>query len=91
MKIDFTKFPCYAGIKKDFRIEKDIAESLGDAIYTNVPGIAASSLAHKIYSSKGEIEFDERELQIIRNCTALFPGVYADSINDYLDAKEVEK
>ena len=37
MKIDFTKFPCYTGIKKDIRVEMDIAESLANAIYTNVP------------------------------------------------------
>lgn len=91
MKIDFTKFPCYTGIKKELRIESDIAESLGDAIYTNIPGIAASSLAHKIYSGKGDAEYDDRELQIIRDCTALFPGVYADSINDYLDEKGKEE
>ena len=47
MKIDFTKFPCYTGIKKDIRVEMDIAESLANAIYTNVPGIAASSLARE--------------------------------------------
>ena len=86
MKIDFTKFPCYTGIKKDIRIE-----SLGNAIYTNVPGIAASSLAHKIYSGKGEVDYDEREIRIIRDCTPLFSGVYADSINDYLDTKEKEE
>lgn len=72
-------------------MERDIAESLGDAIYTNIPGIAASSLAHKIYSGKGEVELDERELRIIRDCTTLFPGVYADSINDYLNIKEKEE
>ena len=91
MKIDFTKFPCYNGIKRDIRIEMDIAESLANAIYINVQGIAASSLAHKIYSNKGEVNYDEREVRIIRDCTPLFSGVYADSINDYLDTKEKEE
>lgn len=91
MKIDFTKFPCYTGIKKDIRVEMNIAESLANAIYTNVSGIAASSLAHKIYSGKGEVECDEKEIRIIRDCTPLFSGVYADSINDYLDTKEKEE
>lgn len=91
MKIDFTKIPCYTGIKKDVRVELDIAESLANAIYTNVSGIAASSLAHKIYSGKGEVECDEKEIRIIRDCTPLFSGVYADSINDYLDTKEKEE
>lgn len=91
MKIDFTKFPCYTGIKKDIRVEMDIAESLANAIYTNVPGIAASSLAHKIYSGKGEVDYDEREIRIIRDCTPLFSGVYADSINDYLDTTQKKR
>lgn len=92
MKVNFKKFPCYMGIKKDVRMERDIAESLADVIYGNVPGVAAKALAlNKIYPAKGEVELDEREVKIIRDCTALLPGVYADSINDWLDELEKEE
>lgn len=90
MKIDFTKFPCYTGIKKECRISQNIAESLADAIYEKVPGIAAGSLAHKIYAAKGETDLNEQEVSIIQNCTGLFPGMYADSINDFITEKQKE-
>lgn len=85
MRINFHKFPCYTGISKKTLIETDIAESLADAIYKNMPGIAASALAHKIYTAAGEADYDDRDIEIIRNATKMFTGIYADSINDYID------
>lgn len=90
MKVNFKKFPCYMGIKKDKKIEVDVSESLAESIYTNVPGIAAHHLAEKIYASDGEVELDEREVEmLLTTCKPLFTGVFFDSLKDYFKKEEV--
>lgn len=86
MKIDFTKFPCYAGIRKSAKVPLDVSESLADAIYINVPGIIAHHLAERIYSSGGEMELNDKEVDILTGSAELFTGVFADSLRDYFAA-----
>lgn len=82
MKVDFTKFPCYVGIRKSAKVLLDVSESLADAIYSNVPGITAHHLAEKIYSSGGETELNEKEVEILIGSAELFTGAFADSLKD---------
>lgn len=82
MKIDFTKFPCYVGIRKTEKVSLDVSESLADAIYSNVPGIIAHRLAERIYSSGGEMELNEKEVKILTGSAELFTGAFADSMRD---------
>lgn len=60
-KIDFQHFRIANGIKNDVIVEMDVREQLANVIYNNVNGIAALTLAQKIYKSEGETEYDERE------------------------------
>ena len=64
-KIDFQHFRIANGIKNDVIVEIDTREQLADVIYNNVNGIAALTLAQKIYKSEGEIEYDEREIKVL--------------------------
>ena len=64
-KIDFQHFRIANGIKQDVIVEIDTREQLADVIYNNVNGIAALTLAQKIYKSDGETEYDEREVKVL--------------------------
>ena len=64
-KIDFQHFRISNGIKNDVIVEIDTREQLADVIYNNVNGIAALTLAQKIYKSEGETEYDEREIKVL--------------------------
>ena len=86
-KIDFRQFPVYQGIAKQERLACDISESLANAIYSTVPGVAAHVLAEKIYKD-GIVDANPGEVAILRKVTELLPGQYADSINDYLKEQE---
>lgn len=64
-KIDFQHFRIANGIKNDVIVEIDTREQLADVIYNNVNGIAALTLAQKIYKSDGETEYDESEVKVL--------------------------
>lgn len=64
-KIDFQHFRIANGIKNDVIVEIDTREQLADVIYNNVNGIAALTLAQKIYKSEGETEYDESEVKVL--------------------------
>ena len=64
-KIDFQHFRIANGIKNDVIVEIDTREQLADVIYNNVSGIAALTLAQKIYKSEGETEYDEMEIKTL--------------------------
>lgn len=91
MKVNFTSFPCYVGIKKDYMIQLDIAEPLADVIYNNVSGISAHVLSEKIYKSKGEVDIDENEVKILMKCTNMFTAAFADSLTAYFDKQPIEE
>ena len=61
-----------------------IAEEYADSIYRNIPGISAHVLAEKIFRSTGETELDDTEVDTILSSIDLFPGVFADSMKDYI-------
>ena len=64
-KIDFQHFRIANGIKNDVIVEMDVREQLANVIYNNVNGIAALTLAQKIYKSDGETEYDESEVKVL--------------------------
>lgn len=64
-RIDFQHFRIANGIKNDVIVEMDVREQLANVIYNNVNGIAALTLAQKIYKSEGETEYDEREIKVL--------------------------
>ena len=71
-------------IRKDMVHEQDISYILSNAIYTNIPGIVAHSVAMRIYESEGEIELSEEEISHLESWAEMFSGIIADSIKDYI-------
>ena len=65
-KINFQKFSMPDGIANKKQVTGDVGESFADSIYNNLAGIAAKVLAEKIYKSEGAVEYDEKEVQIMK-------------------------
>lgn len=84
VRIDFRKFPVYKSIRRDETEEVDISEVLANTIYTTRGGVAAHSLAMRIYE-QGEVELSEKEKEIILQTADVFVGVLADSIKKMLE------
>lgn len=84
VRIDFRKFPVYKSIRRDETEEVDISEVLANTIYTTRGGVAAHSLAVRIYE-QGEVELSEKEKEIILQTSEVFVGVVADSIKRVLE------
>lgn len=83
MKVNFKGFPLYTSIKRDKTEEVDISEAIANTIYMNVGGVIAHSLALRIYE-QGEVELNEKEIEIMKQVADGFVGVVADSIKDKL-------
>lgn len=83
MKVNFKAFPLYTNIKRNKTTEVDISEVIANTIYMNVGGVIAHSLALRIYE-QGEVELNEKEIEIMKQVADGFVGVVADSIKDKL-------
>ena len=83
VRIDFKQFPLYTSIKRDKTEEVDISEIIANTIYMHVGGVIAHSLALRIYE-QGEVELNEKEVELVRKVADGFVGVLADSIKDKL-------
>ena len=64
-KINFGSLSVRTGIGVDTTTRLNIKESFANMLYTQVNGIAALTLAQKIYKSEGETEYDEREIKTL--------------------------
>lgn len=84
MKANFKRFPVYMSIRKDMVQEQDISFILSNAIYTNIPGVMAHSVAMRIYESDGDMELSEEETMQLEQWAGMFSGIIADSIKDYI-------
>lgn len=82
MKVNFRKFPVYTSIRKAEKVNADISEGVANAIYMSVGGIAAKSLAMRIFE-EGEVELNNREVAIVTNAAKGCVGIMADSLLDY--------
>ena len=83
MKIDFKKFKKYTKIDKSDFVEIDVREMFADNIF-NVTGvgIADLKLAEKIFSSDGDTEFSDDEVNRVRHHAASLLPWFLDGLND---------
>lgn len=88
--INFKAFAMPTGISGAETVATDVRESFADVVYNNLNGIRAHELAHKIYKSEGDTEFDEAETEMMVNvanghCTPRF----IDGLNAYVEAAKL--
>lgn len=90
VKINFQEFAMPTGISGTETQAVDVRENFADVIYNNLNGIRAHELAHKIYKTEGEADYDDLEIEMITNvanahCTPRF----IDGLNGYLEAAKL--
>lgn len=85
MKINFERIEVFANLAKTQARVMNIKEGFADAIYTQGQGIACHALAMKIYNSKGEEEYDDREVQLIEMCSELCTPAIMDGIKSIIN------
>jgi hypothetical protein len=64
-KVNFKALQVKTSLKGDKTVTIDGATDFADIIYTQGAGIAAHSLAHKIYDADGEVELSDAEARIV--------------------------
>lgn len=64
-KINFSSLSVRTGIGSDTTTHLNIKESFANMLYTQVSGIAALTLAQKIYKSEGDEDYDDNEYDLI--------------------------
>ncbi len=91
MKIDFTKIAIPMDIAKTNYLLADIREEFANAIYVRGAGVACHALALKIYNSKGEEDYNDKEIGIIKQFAQMCTPAVMDGINDIIDKQKEAK
>ena len=93
-KLNFEAFRIPTGIRRTDYVVTDAREGVADMIYLNAGGIKAHRLAFKIFESKGETDYDDVEVRMIReNIERMGLGYVIDALNEQLNkqTEETEK
>ena len=67
IKLNFQQFKIPTDIQHSAYKEGDVRETVANMLYRNVNGIRAHALAMKIFKSEGNTEYDELEVEFIKN------------------------
>ena len=81
-KINFKEFQIQENLFSDTKTIVDLREGFSNVVYKNSQGIKGLDLALKIYKSNGEIEFNDDELQIIKNISEICVAPITKAIQD---------
>ena len=81
-KINFKEFQIQENLFSDTKTLIDLREGFSNVVYKNSQGIKGLDLALKIYKSDGEIEFNDDELQIIKNISEICIAPITKAIQD---------
>ena len=81
-KINFKEFQIQENLFSDTKTLVDLREGFSNVLYKNSQGIKGLDLALKIYKSDGEIEFNDDELQIIKNISEICIAPITKAIQD---------
>ena len=87
-KINFKEFQIQENLFSDTKTLVDLREGFSNVVYKNSQGIKGLDLALKIYKSDGEIEFNDDELQIIKNISEICIAPITKAIQDIFNEDE---
>ena len=86
-KVNFHKLNVRQSLADNTTREADISHSLADLIYTKMSGMAAHSLAHKLFETEGEVELSDEECAIILSAIDMFALPYIiDAVHQTLNS-----
>lgn len=89
MKLNFKQFILFQGIDKNNAVLTDVSKAVADGLYNAVQGIAAHALALKIYNAKGEEEYSDEEIKMLRNFSKQCTPAFMDSFEEFVKPKEI--
>lgn len=91
MKINLERVEVFTDLSKSQCTVVDMRESIANLIYERGQGLACSVLAHKLYETKGEVEIDDKEADILRRTAEVFltPAAY-EGVTKQLDDTKSE-
>lgn len=89
MQIDFTKIAVPMDIAKTNFQVADIREEFAKVIYVRGSGVGCHALALKIYNSKGEENYNDKEIGIIKQFAQICTPCVMDAIYDVIE-KQME-
>ena len=78
-KIDFEHFKVFRDITHETREEVDVRREIADAIYKNMNGVVAHDVALRIYHTSGPAEFNDEEIDLIRDFVRSGTPIFQDS------------
>ena len=91
MQIDFTKIAVPMDIAKTSFQVVDIREEFANVIYMRGSGVGCHALALKIYNSKGEEDYNDKEIGIIKQFAQICTPCVMDGINDIIEKQKEAK
>lgn len=65
IKINFEDITVFADIERKTALRKNLKQEVANSLYQYGQGIAFHALALKIYNSKGELELDDEEYELL--------------------------
>ncbi len=80
-KINFEKMLIATDVARKHCQNVDFREDFANVIWKSGYGVAAYVLSEKIYKSKGDTEYDDRELEIIQACANTRQPFFIDALN----------
>lgn len=92
MKINFKQFKMYADLGKTKSFKQDVTKLLANTVYQSAPGIEALNTALKIYNSKGEEEYSDLEVRVIRACSEKRMGcIFVYALQELIEEEKKKK
>jgi len=87
VKLNFEQLPCYVDIRREAKMPVDVKFPFADTMYRYGQGVAMGTLAMKIYNSKGEQEYDEKECRMILEWGKTSSPLMYDSLKDAIESQ----
>ena len=77
--IDFEHFKVFKDIAHSGSVVVDARFDFSDLMYKNLNGVMAHDLALRIYKSKGPVEFNEKEMEMLTAFAQTTTPIFYDS------------
>lgn len=85
MKLNFKELHVFNGLSRATEAVEDVREMFADAIYASGRGVASFELCRKIYNSDGEEEYDEKEVELIKEYSRFGNPRFIDAIDNMIE------
>ena len=85
MKLNFKELHVFNGLSRATEAVEDVREMFADAIYASGRGVASLELCRKIYNSDGEEEYDEKEVELIKEYSRFGNPRFIDAIDNMIE------